>query len=224
MDLDHLATPAAVFVAGLVASAHCPAMCGPLTCVVLPRRKPALTTAIYHASRVTAYILMGGILGAAGNSAAAIFNGSAARIFPWVLVALLAGLGLGLEKWIPVPPYFSRLLLNLRFGGDRGTSNAALLGLATPFLPCAPLYLVFSGALVAGSLLAGMKFMALFAVGTVPLYWLAQTQFFRLQNRLSPPAIQRLRRGLAWASAILLVWRVTGSGAGLAAAHCPFCL
>jgi hypothetical protein len=79
--------------------------------------------------------------------------------------------------------------------------------------------------LFAGSFFNGAALMACFAAGAVPLYALAQSQFARLQTRLSPLAIQRSRMGLAWIAAILLAWRVsTGAGAGLAGIHCQFCL
>ena len=224
MDPSQLTTPAAVFVAGMVTSAHCSVMCGPLTCVILPQKKSSLAIGAYHAARSTSYMLVGGILGAAGTSAASIFTGSPARYLPWVLVLLFVALGSGLERRFTVPPVFSRLMMKLNFRRAGNMRGAALLGLATPFLPCAPLYLVFGVALFSGSFAGGVKLMACFAAGTAPLYWLAQSQYFRLQARLSPLTIQRSRRGLAWLSAILLGWRVAAnSGPGLSQLHCLLC-
>jgi sulfite exporter TauE/SafE len=65
--------------------------------------------------------------------------------------------------------------------------TAAALGFATPLLPCGPLYFILAAALLAGSALRGAEFMLAFGLGTVPLLWLAQSQFHRLQARLSPP-------------------------------------
>jgi len=140
-------------------------------------------------------------------------------------VAFFVALGLGLEKKIPFPAVFSSWMLKLRFGGIGQTKMAILLGLATPFLPCAPLYLVFGAALFAGSFFEGAKLMALFAAGTMPLYWLAQTGYAKLQGRLAPGTLQWSRRCLAWIGAALLTWRVTAnSGAGLTRhIHCIFC-
>lgn len=232
--------------AGMVTSVHCAGMCGPLTCALLPQRSvgrlcqtpgrdaggaprpasdtDALQLGVYHASRAAAYIAIGGVLGALGKSAASIFTSSPAQFLPWVLIAVFAVIGLGLEKKLPVPGRLSALLFKLRFSGAGKTKLAALIGLATPFLPCAPLYLVFGVALFSGSFFAGGKLMACFAAGTMPLYWLLQSQVFRLQTMLPPFALSWTRKGLAWVSVALLTWRaVAGHGAGLSQLHCPFC-
>ena len=101
---------------------------------------------------------------------------------------------------------------------------SAVLGLSTPFLPCGPLYAVFAVALFSGSFLNGAKLMAIFALGTMPLYWLLQSQYFRLQRRFSPGALQWTRQGLALASALLLVARAISSpGEHLSKISCLFC-
>ena len=60
--IDGVAT---AFVAGLLTSPHCLAMCGPIGCAVLPMGKAGsgLTPAIagYHAARVAAYALFGAV-------------------------------------------------------------------------------------------------------------------------------------------------------------------
>jgi len=224
MDASALTTPLAIFTAGVVTSVHCSAMCGPLTCAMLPQKDSPTAICAYHAGRAASYMVIGGILGALGRSATAIFTGSPSRFLPWVLIALFVAIGLGLEKRIPMPAVFQRLLLRLKFGSINKTKLAALLGLATPFLPCAPLYLVFGVALFSGSFAGGAKLMALFAAGTLPLYWMLQSQYSRLAARLSPLALQRSRKGLAWASAILLTFRVAANhGAGLSQIQCMFC-
>ena len=101
---------------------------------------------------------------------------------------------------------------------------SAILGLATPFLPCGPLYAVFAVALFAGSFLNGAQLMATFALGTMPLYWLLQSQYFRIQRRFSPGALQWTRQGLALVSALLLVARALSSpGDHLSKITCIFC-
>jgi len=224
MDPSHLTTPTAVLMLGIVTSIHCSAMCGPLTCAILPRGNSSRPLAAYHAGRAIAYMITGGLLGAAGQSAAAIFASSPARLLPWVLIALFVALGLGLDRRLHVPAIFSRLFFKLKFSAGGRTKGPLLLGLATPFLPCAPLYLVFGVALFSGSFLGGMRLMAWFAAGTIPLYWLVQSQVFRLQAGLSPVTVQRVRRGLSWLSAFLLAWRVfAGNGAGLSRFSCLLC-
>ena len=82
------------------------------------------------------------------------------------------------------------------------------MGGLTPFLPCGPLYAFFLALMLSGSALHGAEAALAFGIGTVPLLWLAQTQFHRLRLRLGPLGIARLQRGLAFAAALVLVWRL----------------
>ena len=90
----------------------------------------------------------------------------------------------------------------------RGLRAAAALGVATPLLPCGPLYFLLSLALFAGSALRGAETLLAFGLGTVPLLWLAQSQFHWLQARLSPLWLGRLRVTLALATALVIGWRL----------------
>ena len=49
-------------------------------------------------------------------------------------------------------------------GGVRGLG----LGLATPFIPCGPLYLIIWVAAISGSALSGGTMLAMFGLGTIP--------------------------------------------------------
>ncbi|HSP43150.1 MAG TPA: sulfite exporter TauE/SafE family protein, partial [Luteolibacter sp.] len=99
----------------------------------------------------------------------------------------------------------------LKAGGFSAYGGATAMGLLTPLLPCGPLYLVFGAALLAGSAAKGAEFTLAFGLGTVPLLWLAQHSFHRIRARLTPRAMSRLRRGLAFATALMLMWRLHGT-------------
>src|SRR3954451_20433089 len=88
MDISIL-TPAAALAAGLAASLHCAAMCGPLAC---PMRVRPLE---YHASRFASYTIAGAFCGALGSSVVEIFQGDTMRFVPWVLAAVLLMLAFG---------------------------------------------------------------------------------------------------------------------------------
>jgi sulfite exporter TauE/SafE len=88
---------------------------------------------------------------------------------------------------------------------------AAALGLATPLLPCGPLYFLLSLALLSGSALRGAETLLAFGLGTVPLLWLAQANFHWLRGRLGPRTLARARTVLALGVAALLVWRLRGT-------------
>ena len=87
---------------------------------------------------------------------------------------------------------------------------AAIMGAATPLLPCGPLYVLIAMAGFAGSVATGAELMLAFGLGTVPLLWLAQANLGRLRARLSPPAMERVRVGLALVAAAVIMWRLRG--------------
>jgi ribosomal protein uS17 len=90
-------------------------------------------------------------------------------------------------------------------------SAAAALGFATPLLPCGPLYFIVALALISGSALRGAEFMLAFGLGTVPLLWLAQSQFHWVRQKLSPLWLGRLRLSLALTAALVIGWRLRGT-------------
>jgi sulfite exporter TauE/SafE len=193
-----VATPIAALVAGLATSVHCTAMCGPLACAM--RVRPLE----YHASRFTSYAIAGALCGAAGQSVAALLQGNTTRLVPWAFAIVLVVLGLGLEKRLPQPRFAASLLLRARLNRS--------LGWLTPLLPCGPLWLMFGAAALTGSWWSGALHMAAFAIGTIPLPLLLQTQALRLQNRFSPGAARCTQQALAFISAGLLVWRAALPG------------
>jgi len=193
MMTSFFATPLAALVAGLATSVHCTAMCGPLACAL--RVRPFE----YHASRFVSYTIAGALCGAAGQTVAAFLQGSTARIVPWAFAAVLIVLGLGLEKRIPQPRFMAAFLLRARLNRS--------LGWLTPLIPCGPLWLMFGAAAITGSWWSGGLHMAVFALGTIPLPLLLQTQAGRLQQRLSPQAARWTQQTLAFVSAGVLVWR-----------------
>ena len=88
---------------------------------------------------------------------------------------------------------------------------AATLGAATPLLPCGPLYFLVALAALAGSALRGTEFMLAFGLGTLPLLWLAQANFGKLNRFLAPGTVARVQSGLALTTALVLAWRLRGT-------------
>jgi sulfite exporter TauE/SafE len=205
-------------------------MCGPLTCALFgsrsgPARPSQLAGAIYHFTRMISYALIGGALASVGRSAAALlFSSAPGRLLPWAFALFFLAIAFGLDRFLPKLRFASGLLFRLKLNVLPVLPLSAVMGLATPFLPCGPLYAAFAVALFADSFSDGARLMTAFALGTMPLYWLLQSQYFRLQHRISPGALQWARQGLALVSALLLAWRAFEShGAGLAKTTCIFC-
>jgi hypothetical protein len=201
MELAAVNSPAAAFVAGLITSLHCAGMCGPLACSLMPVRRdqgdaPTIST-VYHVTRLTSYAVLGALAGGLGRMPLTWVTGSALRWLPWVLFlpksAMLGRFSLKLGGWIR---------------GRSRVSAAAALGFATPLLPCGPLYFLVALALISGSALRGVEFMLAFGLGTVPLLWLVQSQSVWIRARLSPRTLDRVRIGLALATALIISWRL----------------
>jgi len=114
---------------------------------------------------------------------------------------------------LPKVPLLGRAFIGIsgRFRGKPPALTSAALGLATPLLPCGPLYFLIGLALLSGSAGRGAEFMLAFGLGTVPLLWLAQTQLGRAQRGLSPSWNERLRVGLALTAALVAAWRLRGT-------------
>ncbi|MGD7653290.1 MAG: sulfite exporter TauE/SafE family protein [Verrucomicrobiales bacterium] len=211
---DSITTTVAALVFGLATSLHCVGMCGPIACglgtLAKSEGERLASATLYHGTRLVSYGIVGAICGMIGRQPLKWFFDSPAVILPWVLVVVLLVMALGLDHKIPRPAILNRLTARARFKATKLSScgAATAMGLLTPFLPCGPLYFVFAAALVAGSPAKGAEFTVAFGLGTIPLLWLAQHQFHRIREKLTPLALNRLRRGLALVTALMLAWRL----------------
>ncbi|MFN0127118.1 MAG: sulfite exporter TauE/SafE family protein [Verrucomicrobiales bacterium] len=208
MSAPVIETTAAALVAGLVTSIHCAGMCGPLTCAALPR-----PSAAYHAGRLLSYGAIGAACGALGERPLAWLSDSPLSVLPWFLVAVLLAMGLGIKARLPRPWFIQRAYARWRLlAGQRPVwQRGAVIGVMTPLLPCGPLYLMFGACLLTGSAVKGLEFALAFALGTIPLLWLAHGSWRRLSLKVSPMSLARIQRGLAFAAAAVLVWRLRGT-------------
>jgi sulfite exporter TauE/SafE len=217
MELASVSSPEAAFIAGLVTSIHCAGMCGPLACAVMPARRgqgDVLSAATaYHMCRLAGYCALGAVAGGMGRAPLTWISQSALRWLPWLGVLFFVGLAMGWDRRWPKSPTLGRAYSRIagRFRGYPAPVAAAALGLATPLLPCGPLYFLVALALLSGSALRGSEFMLAFGLGTVPLLWAAQTQLGRLQRSVSPRWKQRIRVGLSLTAAVLAAWRLRGT-------------
>lgn len=219
MDFAAINSPTAAFVAGLITSIHCAGMCGPLACSLMmggtPGKSadPQTVSTAYHVSRLAGYAILGAVGGAIGAAPLAWFSHSALRWVPWLLVVAFVALAFRWDRLLPKATVFGQWIWRIQ-SWTRGRSRvvaAMALGAATPLLPCGPLYFIVTLALLSGSAVRGMEFMLAFGFGTVPLLWLAQTQFQWFRQRLSPLWLNRTRTSLALVAAAMVAWRLRGT-------------
>ena len=206
------------FMTGLIGSAHCAGMCGPLA-LALPvtgdtRAAFAAGRVAYNLGRLVTYSLLGAFFGLLGRGFAV------AGLQRWVSLiagaAILIGLatsrsnlGLGAPATRIVGWLKSGLGQLLR----RRTFGALFaIGLLNGFLPCGLVYAACAGAVTTGSIAAGMLYMIVFGLGTVPMMLALSLAGQKLQLALRFRLQRLIPYSLALVGALLLL---RGMGLGI---------
>lgn len=236
--IETVNTAAGALAAGLATSLHCAGMCGPVACSLMAlkdsREHQQQAAVLYHAGRILSYTAIGVLAGALGRWPLEQVTNTPVMILPWLLAAVLLFMALGLHVKLPRPAFLKKWSARTRLKLCRipVRKGAFALGLATPLLPCGPLYLMAGIALVSGSALRGAEFMLAFCMGTIPLLWFAQHRFHIWKQQLSPVAMDRVKRVVCLAGAAMLMLRLWPATAAAAADNpdgkpappsCPFC-
>ncbi len=194
------------FVFGAANSVHCACMCGPLAVAFQGGFKAALS---YHFGRTLSYGALGVVLGSVGSALGSKGLGAPSAWVAFVLAGGLLFMTLVGERGVLKIPGLGALS-QAAFRRSRALSptvRGGVLGFLTPLLPCGLLWAACAGAAVAGSPLAGGGTMVGFALGSLPLLLLAQTQAPRLAQRFGPRAMAFVQRGAMLLAAAVLVWR-----------------
>jgi sulfite exporter TauE/SafE len=179
-----------IFVASLLGSVHCAAMCGAFVCTYATPGAGHFRTdfsahAAYHAGRFVSYVTLGAVAGAAGAGAdrlgalagigrlATMIAG--ALLVGWALAAIATALGVRLGRWgsltgRTIPDSLTRLLGGVLHRAPHATPvrRAATLGLVTTLIPCGWLYAFVATAAATSQPVLGAATMAFFWLGTVP--------------------------------------------------------
>lgn len=201
-------------IAGLITSVHCVAMCGPLSCAFTPTKakdvSPQLVLTCYHLAKLLSYAIVGTLAGAFGSVVIRLVSSSWLNLLPWILVVFFLVVAFRLNRFFPKPVWLGRFYrkMTTRFSRLQKPLAAAVIGLASPLLPCGPLYMIFGLALFSGSALKGAEFAIGFGLGTLPLLWLAQSHFMRVQFKVTPMSLIRIQRSLALIAALVVAWRL----------------
>lgn len=201
-------------IAGLITSVHCVAMCGPLSCAFAPTRaadaSPQVVLTCYHLAKLLSYAIVGTLAGAFGSVVIRSVESSWLNFLPWILVVFFLVVAFRLDRFFPKPVWLGAIYTKAtaRFRRLRKPTAAALIGFASPLLPCGPLYMIFGLALFSGSALKGAEFAIGFGLGTLPLLWLAQSQFMRVRLKVTPATLIKVQRSVALVAALVVAWRL----------------
>ncbi len=166
------ASYAVLFVVGVITSIHCVGMCGGIMLSQSLGKesknkfeaiKPAL---LYNAGRVTAYTILGGVIGAIGSVFALSLTAKAGlQLFAGVFMIMMGFNMAGFKA-------FRKIQIKLPNAACRAlgkTRAPFFVGLLNGLMPCGPLQTMQIFALGTGSAAAGALSMFMFSIGTVPL-------------------------------------------------------
>jgi sulfite exporter TauE/SafE len=227
-----------IFVGGLLGSAHCVGMCGPLA-LALGANQMTLRTNLrrqlfFSAGRVFTYGFCGGV---------AAFSGwwLARRPLAFVNVqatlSIIAGVALvflGLSAAGLLPSRFQLGTASQPCSAARGLKtlltgpgllSALLAGVFTGFIPCGLVYAFLAYAASTGNVLAGWLTMVAFGLGTMPMMILAGSG----GSLLTLTARNRAIRIAAWCVVVTGVITIArGAGYiewlnGFRTPGCPYC-
>ena len=162
-----------LFIIGMLTSIHCVGMCGGIMLSQSLSKKeemskfqtifPAIS---YNFGRVTAYTLMGGIVGALGSVLSlSLTVKSVMQILAGIFMIIL---GLNMAGF----SIFRKLRIKLPWSACSMNNNPRtpfLVGLLNGLMPCGPLQTMQLYALGTGSAVKGALSMFLFSLGTIPL-------------------------------------------------------
>ncbi len=169
-DITGEMTYTMLFVAGILTSFHCVAMCGGIALSQSITTEEQKWSKIerslkYNMGRLVSYTVLGGIIGLIGSvfSMGGQFKGLISVIAGGFMILLSLNM-LGVTK-LKLPKF--RKSNHVKFGQNK--NGPILVGLANGFMPCGPLQTMQLYALGTGSLLGGMSAMFFFALGTIPL-------------------------------------------------------
>ncbi len=229
-----------VLVGGLLGSAHCIGMCGPIALIAGAGAKAhpyrgLLRQLVFSGGRIFTYGFLGAVAGTTG-----LWLTQAAAGTPWVSLQSWLAIGagillvvIGVLSIVPRPVKMGGTSMACLAGSWLKTllwspklSGVFLAGLFTGFLPCGLVYAFLALAASTGSLLWGIATMCVFGVGTMPLMvatglggqWLTQTARRRALTLAACCVI---------ASGVVAVARGAGylptSGIPQAEPGCPLC-
>jgi uncharacterized protein len=190
------------FLAGLLGSVHCVAMCGPFAASCT---RAAGGLGLWHIGRVGAYAVLGALAGAAGHTLP-----GPAWLAPLLATVVIVWFAAGLAGLVPQPSLVPAGLSRLAASAAARPAPLAQLafGVANGFLPCGLVYAALSVAIATDGALNGALAMVAFGTGTIPALSAAAFGLRRLMT--GDLRARRLIALLVLGAGLLAVWARTG--------------
>lgn len=168
-------------VLGFASTLHCAGMCGgiatSLTLMFAPQTSAdrVRILALAQAGRVTSYMLAGAMLGVFGAELYGVMDRAGAfRLLQWFAAVVLIWLGLTFTGLLPMPATVDRAVARISAALSRTLAplrespiGPYVAGLTWGVIPCPMVYAALFTAMLTGSALGGVIFMAGFGLATV---------------------------------------------------------
>jgi len=182
---------------GVVGSAHCIGMCGPIA-LALPLGnskglKRIFGLLLYNFGRISTYALFGTIFGILGKTfyIAGIQRQISVFLGIMILLGLLVPYVLSQKNkltgwWYKI---FGSLYQEMSALLKNGSFfSLYIIGFINGFLPCGLVYLALAGALAQTAIIDGMLFMVMFGLGTIPamfsVAWMSRYISIDIRNKI----------------------------------------
>ncbi|MDR0666513.1 MAG: sulfite exporter TauE/SafE family protein [Campylobacteraceae bacterium] len=191
---------AAVIGAAVLGSSHCIGMCGGFVIALGSAKidksaalsKQSICYLAYHLGRISSYVLIGALCGAAGKVLSFSPKSQGFLLFVVGILMVLMGLSLAgfirfltsFESGILLKPWVKKLYNFLI--SSKNFSSFYLLGVFNGFIPCGLVYFFVSSAVASGSVFWGSMIMAIFGLCTLPALFAVSfiTGFFAKIERI----------------------------------------
>jgi len=183
-----LSIPLAVFVASILGSAHCVAMCGPIAITV---NNSSGYMSLYHIGRLISYLILGTLAGLLGetflsNNFSLVSTTSIVLIsafFIYTGYKLVTGKPL---EFLPSKTISSLISKPAKWSLSQSRPVKSLtLGIVNGFLPCGWVYIFVIGAVTTKSPLYSAGILFIFWLGTVPALSAVPFLYRKTMNRAS---------------------------------------
>ncbi len=207
------AAPITALLLGLLGSAHCLAMCGPLHLAVAhgsSGRARALRTAVLlNLGRVLTYMAIGALFGLFGRGLGlAGLQRAVAIALAGLMAAVLLVPTVADRMKRPLMPaaWMARLRTAVATRLHRGRPTTVLAtGMLNGLLPCGLVYAAVAGALAQDGAASGALFMAAFGLGTWPALFAVRLAGLSVGGRLRTHLSRWMPVGYALMAGLLLV-------------------
>ena len=198
------------FLLGLVSSAHCIGMCGPIALSLGISGKNTqfhIQNLAYQIGRAVTYTFLGSIIGLFTEALILLQYQDYISIVAGVLILLFLLFPTTSQTYFQKFAFFRKIIQPIKKGlgnflQKKGIWVRFITGILNGFLPCGPVYIALAASIAAGGSWQSAIFMFFYGLGTLPLMYI----MVYLGNSLSLTTRNKMNRFLPYITALIAVF------------------